>query len=138
MRIIGITLAACCLLMAGCKSHKTVEGDLIDWNKDVSKAAVKAVDDPVRAAKARSYANELTAELGLFVGEIKANQARFERLNSDYDTSRAEFERLYQEGRRQRRARAEKLVRITLEMRKQMSAEEWSRFVAKTEPPISD
>jgi len=138
MRILAAAVVFCCLLMAGCKSHKTTEGELIEWNKDVSKAATKAVDDPVRAATVQSFANELTAELNLFFGEIAVQQAQFQRLDADYDTTRGAFEQLNREGRRQRRARAEKLVRLSLEMRKQMSPEEWSRFVAKTEPPVAD
>jgi hypothetical protein len=135
MRALSITAALCCLMAAACAKNKSLEKDQLDWSGDVQKNAHRAVEDPVRAAAVGRTSEELSAEIALFYGEIGLIRKKFARLNADYGAKRSEFETVMNEFQAGRRARGEKLVKLAMEMRAQMTPEEWQKFAAMTKSP---
>lgn len=123
------------VLAAACAKHKSLEKQLVDWSQDVGKSASRTIEEPVRAAEVGRISDELSAEIALYYGEINLIRKKFDRLNADYGVKRSEFETVLEEFHVGRRARGESMVKLAMEMRAQMTPEEWQTFAARTKPP---
>ena len=134
-KLCGLVALMLCIGAAGCFGHKSLGERLMKWSDDFSGQASNVVEDPVRAAQVGRISRELSAEIALFYGEIGLIQTKIVRLNADYDAKRDEFEALFEESRRNRKARSEYSIQLAMEMRAQMTPEEWDRLVEKADPP---
>lgn len=124
----------CCLLLLaglwGCKSSSP-EQFIADQQEKTRTAIRSVIKDPQRSAAMLAVVDAFHADVKAIAADAAATRKRIAAAQADYDTPRADMQKLYDDLGLQAERLCDSAKRHSMDLRRQCSETEWSAIVER-------
>lgn len=114
------------LLLGACFSP---EGDGDPPPDDLTTKVQAVVAEPERAERALALIEGMVEDSVAFSLSVARAQRELSALGQDFDSTREQFESIYEDVRAERRRRSDRIIDRSLELRTVVTADEWGALV---------
>lgn len=128
------TLLYCILLTIGLTGCKSKDVQALDWqpNEKIRDQIAEIVQDTDRQQAMLGIMDAFNAEMKGIADDVKAQRAKIVKANADYDTSRADLEKMYGELNAKVGQIGDVARKHSFELRTHCSEAEWKKIFAHT------
>ena len=113
------------LLCSACKQKQVTEGQALETVSALDSAIDDIVQDATRAERAKVSVRLLEVEAREVYQDNRNAGRDLLRLNANYDATPEDFERVFDRLRAERARSAERILRLALRTREDLTPDEW-------------
>lgn len=114
--------------LSACSSHKQQEISKADVMTELHKEIQTVISDKSRAEQVSILANELNNIFSVAEKEDKQDKKRYQKLNTNFDTTEVELKEFLTELNNKVRKRQVDVLNIRHQIKSILTSEEWQKF----------